>query len=87
MLIWKIASVAISFTPVLPLVFLPLLLIVWLLELESFFGLIFLIAGFLQLLFYVLARLTLLVEAIVLLRQQPATAFQAINWSTFIPHF
>ena len=44
-------------------------------------------AGFLQLSFYVLARLTLLVEAIFLLRQQPTTAFQAINCSTFISHF
>lgn len=87
MLVWRIASVAISFTPIFPLLFVPLILIVMVLELESFFGLIFLMVGFLQLAFYVLARLTLLVEAIVLLRQQPASAFQAISWSTLIPHF
>jgi hypothetical protein len=35
---------------------------------------------------YMLARLLLLTEAIVLLRQQPESAFYAISWSYFLPH-
>ena len=89
-LIWKVASLTVLFTPVLPLLVFPL---EWISDffrhgrLTGLGAILSLIAGFLQLSFYVLARLTLLMEAVVLLRQQPATAFQAINWSTFIPHF
>jgi hypothetical protein len=36
--------------------------------------------------FYVLARITLFVQAIVALRALPATAFDAIPWITYIPH-
>lgn len=35
---------------------------------------------------YVFARLVLLVEAFVLLRRQPANAFQAIDWTKLFPH-
>jgi hypothetical protein len=32
---------------------------------------------------YLIARITLLVEAMVLLRKQPATAFLAVDWTKF----
>ena len=35
---------------------------------------------------YMLARLLLLMQAVVLLRKQPDTAFYAINWTHFFPH-
>jgi len=35
---------------------------------------------------YMLARLLLLTQAIMLLRKQPETAFYAINWANFLPH-
>jgi len=35
---------------------------------------------------YMLARLLLLMQAIMLLRKQPESAFYAINWSNFLPH-
>jgi len=35
---------------------------------------------------YMLARLLLLMQAIVLLRKQPESAFYAINWANFLPH-
>jgi len=35
---------------------------------------------------YMLARLLLLTQAIVLLRKQPGSAFYVINWSDFLPH-
>lgn len=35
---------------------------------------------------YVLARLSLLVQALVLLRKQPASAYVAVDWSRFLPH-
>jgi len=50
------------------------------------FGLCFTILIVVGVLGYVLARLSLLTQAIVLLRQQPESAFYAINWSSFIPH-
>jgi len=49
-------------------------------------GLCLLILIIVCLLGYVLARLSLLTQAIVLLWQQPESAFYAINWSSFIPH-
>ena len=35
---------------------------------------------------YMVARLVLLSQAVVLLREQPASAFYAINWTGFLPH-
>lgn len=35
---------------------------------------------------YMLARLLLLTEAVVLLRKQPESAFYAIDWTHFLPH-
>lgn len=35
---------------------------------------------------YVLARIILLVEALFLLRSQPADAFRDVDWTKFIPH-
>jgi len=35
---------------------------------------------------YMLARLLLLTQAIMLLRKQPESAFYAINWANFLPH-
>ena len=35
---------------------------------------------------YILARLLLLMQAIMLLRKQPESAFYAINWANFLPH-
>ena len=35
---------------------------------------------------YMLARLLLLTQAVVLLRKQPESAFYAINWAYFLPH-
>jgi len=40
-----------------------------------------------QLLVYILARLLLIVQALVLLREQPASAFQTVDWIKFVPHF
>jgi hypothetical protein len=40
-----------------------------------------------QLLVYILARLLLIVQALVLLRKQPASAFHTVDWTRFIPHF
>ena len=39
------------------------------------------------LLAYILARLLLIVQALVLLREQPASAFQTVDWTKFVPHF
>jgi len=36
---------------------------------------------------YVLARLSLIVQAIVLLRHQPVDAYVAVDWSKYIPYF
>lgn len=35
---------------------------------------------------YMLARLLLLTQAIILLRKQPESAFYAINWADFLLH-
>lgn len=35
---------------------------------------------------YMLLRLTLLIEAIVLLRKQPASVFLVVDWTKFVPH-
>jgi hypothetical protein len=35
---------------------------------------------------YVLARLSLLTQALVLLRRQPPSAYEAVDWSRFLPH-
>ena len=35
---------------------------------------------------YMAARLVLLSQAVILLREQPASAFYAINWTRFLPH-
>ena len=35
---------------------------------------------------YMVARLVLLSQAVILLREQPASAFYAINWTRFLPH-
>ena len=40
-----------------------------------------------QLLVYIFARLLLIVQALVLLRKQPASAFHTVDWIKFIPHF
>jgi len=40
-----------------------------------------------QLLVYILARLLLIVQALVLLREQPASAFQTVDCTKFIPHY
>ena len=52
-------------------------------------GALFLIGAFLggaSLVGYMVARLLLLTEAVILLRQQPESAFYAISWSYFLPH-
>ena len=35
---------------------------------------------------YMLARITLLVEAVILLRKQPTTVFSVVDWTKFTPH-
>jgi len=35
---------------------------------------------------YVLARLSLLIQALVLLRRQPTSAYVVVDWSRFLPH-
>ena len=45
-----------------------------------------LIVGVAGLLAYMLARLLLLTQAIMLLREQPESAFYAIDWAHFLPH-
>jgi len=36
---------------------------------------------------YVLVRLSLIVQALVLLRHQPVAAYVAVDWSKYIPYF
>ena len=47
---------------------------------------IFAFLGGAALVAYMLARLLLLTQAIMLLRKQPESAFYAINWANFLPH-
>ena len=35
---------------------------------------------------YMLARTSLLVQAVVLLREQPESAFYVVDWTRFLPH-
>ena len=35
---------------------------------------------------YMVARLVLLLQAVALLREQPASAFYVIDWTRFLPH-
>jgi len=49
-------------------------------------GAIALFLGGAALVAYMLARLLLLTQAIMLLRKQPESAFYAINWANFLPH-
>jgi len=42
--------------------------------------------AFILLVVYVLARLSLLIQALVLLRKQPTSAYVAVDWSRFLPH-
>ena len=44
------------------------------------------ILGCLLAFIYVLARIILLVEALVLLRSQPTDAFKDVDWTKFLPH-
>jgi len=55
------------------------------LQIMLWFPLIFIIAV-LGIIGYLLARLLLLTQAIILLRRQPDSAFYAIKWVNFLPH-
>ena len=53
---------------------------------EIIMGMIAALVGGAALVAYMLARLLLLTQAVVLLRKQPDSAFYAIDWTHFFPH-
>ena len=82
--LWRVASLALTIIPVATL---PLGFIIRVLSTNSFrYGL-----GMITLIFctlaYVSARLILVGLALALLRNLPQTAFIAVNWTKFYPHF
>ena len=85
LLMWRVSSVAITAVPVyMPLV---ALLAIRLADMDftiatRFIGISFLLAGLL----YVIARVFTLVLALTSLRDLPPGAFDAVHWTTFIPH-
>ena len=52
---------------------------------ENMLGAIVVFLGGAALVAYMLARLLLLTQAIMLLRKQPESAFYAIDWADFLP--
>lgn len=84
--LWRIGSLAITFIPLI----LAFLAIFFTFAVpESAVLVAVLVGGFLGgagLVAYMLARLLLLTQAVVLMRQQPESAFYAINWANFVPH-
>jgi hypothetical protein len=86
-LLWRLAAAIITGTPALiflkyilpPTSRLPFLLSV-------IFGYSLLFISILEISFYVIARLTLLILPLISLRQLPAGAYQTVRWTTFIPH-
>ena len=90
-LLWRIGSLAITAIPSILFVFGLLKQYDggFTIESEMLGGMVVTVGGFLVgagLIGYMLARLLLLTQAIVLLRDQPESAFYAINWADFLPH-
>jgi len=87
-LLWRIGSLAITSIPFVLFVF-GVTGKYWTIASKSLDDMVTVVllavAGFL-LVGYMLARILLLTQAIVLLRKQPESAFYAINWSDFLPH-
>ncbi len=85
--LWRATSLAIT---AIPLVVAPIDYILEIFELDKGFGKVVRIALDLVmtiLLFvYVPARLSLIAQALALLRQQPQAAFLAVDWTMYIPH-
>jgi len=82
--LWRVASLAVT---IIPIATLPLGYIVISLEIGSFSHSLSFLTLILCALTYVSARLLLLGLALALLRHLPPTAFIAINWTKFYPHF
>jgi len=83
-LLWRVGSLAITSAPSILFVF--GLMIKSSVGHESMvWAMLKTVGGFL-LVAYMLARLLLLTQAVVLLRKQPESAFYAINWADFLPH-
>ncbi|KAF4591287.1 hypothetical protein EYR40_009890 [Pleurotus pulmonarius] len=87
-LLWRASSISVTVIPIfwfsLSVVFLYLPFKRYGLGDWSPYGLRILTA--MALCMYFLARLLLIVEAFVLLRDLPPSAYQVVNWTTFIPH-
>lgn len=76
-LLWRVASVIITATPV------PIFVIYALISYKNWPVFEHLILVFLTV--YLVSRFFLVVLALVLLRKQPERAFYAIDWSKFLP--
>ena len=89
-LLWRVGSCAITIIPVMVFLipyFFERILKKFLPEmLKSVVGSITILLCCVGLVAYLLARICLLTQAVMLLRRQPDSAFYAINWSLFLPH-
>jgi hypothetical protein len=85
--LWRLSSVAITAVPVLPILAMALGVLVGYYFASESLGMIT-AGGFMSLfgLLYVAARLTTLVLAFINLSSLPPGAFQAVHWTTLLPH-
>jgi hypothetical protein len=81
-LLWRISSLAITSVPVLSLVIPQMLRFDW----GEFVEWVLTGISLLPAMFYIVARVTLLVIAFTTLRSLPPDAYHTVNWTTFIPH-
>jgi len=87
--LWQATSLAIT---VIPLIVAPIDFLLATRDIRScqkFERKVLLILDFIMtilLFFYVAARLSLLAQALVLLRNQPSSALVAVNWTKYVPH-
>jgi len=86
--LWRIASLAVTTIPIGVVLFVGItFLIVKLKYSPGYDDIIIGLIIVLCMLAYASARLVLLGQALALLRHLPPTAFIAVNWTTFYPHF
>jgi hypothetical protein len=83
-LLWQISSISITGVPVGLGVIALIMALLGLSEEENL--LLILVPVFLHLLLYIVSRVLLLVVSLTTLRSLPSSAFQTVEWTTFLPH-
>jgi hypothetical protein len=81
-LLWRISSIAITGIPLDFVVIATILVLFGLAEDENLAAILYLF----HTLLYILSRVLLLVISLTTLRSLPSTAFQTVQWTTFLPH-